>query len=176
MKIALKNVLELNDISKPTFDSRRRGGHYGFMYEAADGDDEVSQYVNSRAQFGIEHAVALGCIEFAVSKCGMTLERADSVVGNNFGPLIEAIRDGSIDPEPLQTNGLDHFMVGAVFHLQGRSHCAGPPGVFSDAILKSVLNGSDPDRHYDEMPAGVVMIDATSVYREIKARMLGRRG
>lgn len=167
MKLNLKQVLELTGIAKPRFDSARRRDLYGFMYEAYTGDGPVAAYENSRSRFGIEHVIAIGCIEYAQRRSGMDADLANSVVSNNFGLLTEAIETGAIEPE----NPADQFFVGAIFHVGMRSHIAGTVRDFQTKLAAEMARAAEPDAHPDEAVASVAMIDATSVYRAVKAKL-----
>ena len=184
MKLNLKQVLHLNGISKSNFDSRRRRDVYGFMYEAQGGDDAIATYDNARNRFGLEHAAGIACIEYGTSKLGLTIEMADSIVSNNFGDLTEAISSGAIDPEHDEIehdemspagSPINHFFIGAIFNVVGRGHYAGTFDWFQDRLLSELLH-AEHNGHPDHAPAGIVMIDATTVYRNIKLKMLSGLG
>lgn len=179
MKLNLKQVLALADIQKPRFDSNRRRGLYGHMYEARDGSDSVAEYENARNRFGIEHVVALVCIENATAK-GISLEAADSVVSNNFGQIAQAISEGSIDPElqddTVTGSPINHFFVGAIYHVVGKGHYAGPFGWFHDQVLSAVVRSNETDAHISDAPSSVLMIDVTTAYRQVKQKLLAGLG
>lgn len=176
MKLNLKQVLDLNELAKPRFDSARRRDQYGFMYEATIGDDPVAAFENSRNRFGLEHAVAVGCMEFAMRQMGVAADLADSIVCNSFGELRDAITSGRIDPEigdrTAAGSSTNHFFVGALLFVEGREHCAGTMDWIDDLIAKEVIGSNDRFAHQSRSLAGTILIDATTVYRLLKERLL----
>ncbi len=176
MKLNLKQALELVEIKRPKFDSARVRGLYSFMYEAYEGDSAAAEYENARNRFGLEHVVGLACVDYGTDTLGLSFQMADSIVGNNFGELAQAVRDGAIDPDDSELTAtkspINHFFIGSVFNVVGRAHHAGTFAWFHDAILREVLKGDENGVHSDHRLLGVHMIDATTVCSLVKTRML----
>lgn len=171
LKLNLKQVLALAGLAKPTFDARRRRDLHSFLHEARIGDVEAAEYDNSRNRWGFEHVLALRCVDWFVEMHGMSVEVADSIVANNLGELFEAVADGSIDPDEhlAVRGGLTHFMIGRVADVVGRAHVAGTLDAIRDRLLRWSVHYDD---HPDNMLAGIVLIDATTVYRQLKAKII----
>lgn len=173
MKLNLKQLLAVTDLPKPSYDSRRRRNLYGFLHDSLSTDPHIAEYENSRAQWGFEHALAIKCIDHAVEALGMTWEAADKLVANNFGLLIEAVRDGTIDPDPRSPgDSLNHFMIGAVVNVVGRGHYAGTFAWFRDQVLRDTVRVDLDGEHPDSAVVGVQMVDATTIYRRLKQRLI----
>lgn len=167
MKFNLKQVLQLNAIAKPRFDSARRRDLYGFMYEAAGGDGVRADYENGRSRFGLEHVVAMACVEFATANLGLTAEVANSLVDNNFAQLAYAISEGALE------HNEDRFVFGAIFYSVGKGHFAERFSDFQKRFAQEVARGFEPGAHPEFMPIGFVAIDASTVYRDVQAKLAG---
>ncbi|WP_010544275.1 hypothetical protein [Sphingomonas elodea] len=167
MKFNLKQVLQINEIAKPRFDSARRRDLYRFMYEAVPGDGGRADYENGRSRFGLEHVVAMACVEYATTNLGLTAEMANSLVDNNFGPLAHAVIEGALEPNE------DRFVFGAIFYGVARGHFAERFSDFQKRFAGEVVRGSQPGEHPDLMPKGFVAIDATTVFRDVQAKLQG---
>jgi hypothetical protein len=175
MKLNLKQVLQIVGLPRPNFDSARTRFRYGFMSGAMGGDDAVADYENARARYGFEHVTALRCILHAKDSQGMSLDMADSIISNNFGELVEAVRDGSIDPDEhgamIRSPIGDHFLMAAVFFGVGRHHVAGKWGHIHDAILRPFCENDMNGPYNDNKVTGVHIIDATVAYQWAKAKI-----
>ncbi|WP_146163416.1 hypothetical protein [Sphingomonas fennica] len=172
MKLNLKQVLGLAGIAKPAYDSRRRRDIYGFLHDSLSSDPRIAEYENAHNRWGIEHVVAIQCIEEG-AKSGLSLEMADSIVENNFSELVEAIRSGSIDPDSSASASIDHMFVGAIFYAAGRGHYAGTLRLFHDIIIRDISRVDHQGEHFDGSITNVIMIDATTAYRQVKHKLLG---
>ncbi|VVT07294.1 hypothetical protein SPHINGO391_390034 [Sphingomonas aurantiaca] len=170
MKLTLKQMLEIAEIAKPAYDSRRRRDLYGFLHTSEASDPAIAEAIDARRYWGIEHVVGMMCVEHASRSMGMTLEMADSIVSNNFGELAQAIAFGEIDPAFDAKKPMNHFFVGAVFNLVGRGHYAGLISCIHDHAVRDVVRVDRDGEHIDNSVVGIQAIDATTVYRQARNR------
>lgn len=171
MKLNLKQVLALAGVDKPKFDARRRRELHGYLHESLSTNEAIAEHENSRNRWGFEHALALRCVDWFVEMHGTSVDVADSIVENNFGELREAVASGEIDPDEDQDQrgALAHFFIGRISDVVGRAHVAGRLGEVHDRVLRmSAFYGEHPNN----MLGGIVLIDATTVYRQLKERVV----
>ena len=175
MKMNLTQVRKLAGMPKPKFDARRRRHLHNFLHDSLSNNPNIADFENSQTKWKLQHVLALCCVDWFVDKHGVTVETADSVVENNFGELTDAVNEGFIDPEEDHDSAgrLQHFMIGRVSDAVGRAHVAGTIGDINDRILKST---AEWDQNSDGAFAGLILIDATAVYRQLKTRMIAGLG
>lgn len=170
MKLTLKQMLEIAEIAKPAYDSRRRRDLYGFLHTSEASDTAIAESIDARRYWGMEHVVGMMCVEHASRLMGMTLEMADSIVSNNFGELAQAVAFGEIDPAFDPEKPMNHFYIGKVFNLVGGGHHAGLISWIHGQALGDILRVDRDGDHVDNSVVGIQVIDATTVYRQARSR------
>lgn len=187
MRMNLSQVLALAGASKPIYDARRRhpDGLWHWMNDVdayVGATPAVHEYETGRDRYGLDHALGIA-VSLALSEIGLSPADADYVVGNRFPDLRRAIAgqgDGpGIEPEGKGAwDGAGNVHVGMFTYPdpKRRLHVFGTLATIVAEFHAESVDGEGRTRPDADRPCGLVTVDATMIFRRLKAKLLSGLG